>query len=401
MIHFKTEPFALFFAFVAVFSNGSKSLNGVLMDFKQKRFFLLTCLSGLLMGIFYIAFDLVVSGNEPTQMTRASSVYSDYQSAYIDKIQPTNTPKTKTKQAKKTTQPKSKQTANTAKPKTTSKKQPTNSSAIGKQSNFKTKFAREVTPKRRSQAKIKTVKTSPKPTTKPKTTTTQKLTSKQPKKIVQTSPKNNKPKMVIILDDVSTQFQTDMIKKTGLAITPSFFPFEKIFQKHASLASEFPSYMIHLPLEAMNYSSPEKSTLTTTSTARAIAQTVKKAKELLPQAKYINNHTGSKFTSNTRAMQKLIRVLDDNDLKFLDSVTTHKTVSNQVATYEVLKRDVFIDHEDNLEYIKTQIDKAIAKAKKNQVAIVIGHPRTNTLLAINEYRHRLQKEVNLVYIDEL
>ena len=333
------------------------------MDFQQKRFFLLTSLIGLVTGSLYLAFDIAISDIEPLQASKTSSIHTNYQSTYIDKIKPIES----IDDNKDATQTTIKQEVEEAQPKI-----------------IKTNYVRPIVQPVLSVATYAAKRISEKQADTPKIAKT-----------------HNKPKMVIILDDVSTSFQTDMIKRTGLAITPSFFPFERIFQKNASLANEFPSYMIHLPLEAMNYAHPEKSTLTTTSTSRSIAQTVEKAKRLLPHAKYINNHTGSKFTSNTQAMTKLIRVLDDNNLKFLDSVTTHKTVANQVAAYKVLKRDIFIDHEDNLEYIKTQIGKAIEKAKKNQVAIVIGHPRVNTLLALNEYKHRLQKEVDIVYIDEL
>ena len=63
-------------------------------------------------------------------------------------------------------------------------------------------------------------------------------------------------------------------------------------------------------------------------------------------------------------------------------------------------RDVFLDHEIDKEYIKSQIKKAIEVAKMHGSAIAIGHPHSNTIAAISESKSLL-KGVELVLVDKL
>jgi polysaccharide deacetylase 2 family uncharacterized protein YibQ len=88
---------------------------------------------------------------------------------------------------------------------------------------------------------------------------------------------------------------------------------------------------------------------------------------------------------------------------FIDSRTTAQTKVPQVmknygAPY--VARDVFLDHESDLSYIKKQIEVAVNKAKKHGSAIAIGHPRPETLQALAESK-ALFKDVELVRIDGL
>ena len=63
-------------------------------------------------------------------------------------------------------------------------------------------------------------------------------------------------------------------------------------------------------------------------------------------------------------------------------------------------RDVFLDHHMDKPYIKTQIKKAIKIAKSEGVAIAIGHPHANTILALYESR-KLFKDVDLVFVNKV
>ncbi len=51
-------------------------------------------------------------------------------------------------------------------------------------------------------------------------------------------------------------------------------------------------------------------------------------------------------------------------------------------------------------YIKTQIKKAIRIAKVEGVAVAIGHPHANTILALHESK-KLFKDVDLVLINKI
>lgn len=218
---------------------------------------------------------------------------------------------------------------------------------------------------------------------------------------IKTTP--SKPKLAIIIDDMSVRSQVNAIKSLGLHLTMSFLPPSKIHPNSAILASHERRYMVHLPLEALNFSSEEPNTLRVGDSQEKIIQRIKELKRLFPKVHYINNHTGSKFTSNEIAMNRLIYALKSNNIYFIDSRTTADTKAPEVMANFGLKymaRDVFLDHDMDKEMVKKQIRRAVELAKKYGSAIAIGHPHVNTILALSESK-KLFKDIDLVYINQL
>jgi polysaccharide deacetylase 2 family uncharacterized protein YibQ/uncharacterized protein YneF (UPF0154 family) len=214
---------------------------------------------------------------------------------------------------------------------------------------------------------------------------------------------NKKPKLAIIIDDVSTKSQVKAIKSLNIPLTMSFLPPSAARPNSAKLASHESFYMVHLPMEAMNFSAEEPHTIRIKDSQSEISNRIRKIKTLFPKVRYINNHTGSKFTSNEIAMNRLIYAFNKNHIYFVDSRTTAKTKAPKVLKNFGLKyvaRDVFLDHHSDKKYIKKQIQKAIKVAKKNGHAIAIGHPHKNTIQALYESKS-LFKDVELVQVNQV
>ena len=214
---------------------------------------------------------------------------------------------------------------------------------------------------------------------------------------------SNKPKLAIIIDDMSVKSQVNAIKALNIPITMSFLPPSANRPNSAKLASKENFYMVHLPMEAQHFNKEEPFTLRVSDSLKTINNRVTKLKQLFPRVKYINNHTGSKFTSDEIAMNKLISVLKSKKINFIDSRTTAKTKAPKVMKNFGLKyvaRDIFLDNRRDEEYIISQIKKAIKIAKRHGTAIAIGHPHRNTILALNDAKE-LFKDVELVYINRL
>lgn len=214
---------------------------------------------------------------------------------------------------------------------------------------------------------------------------------------------STKPKLAIIIDDMSIKSQVDAIKSLGLPLTMSFLPPRAARPDSAKLASQENFYMVHLPMGAQSFTKEEPLTLHFDDSQSIISLRIKELKKIFPRVEYINNHTGSKFTSDERAMNRLIFALKNEDIHFIDSRTTSDTQAEKVMNNFGLKyvaRDVFLDHHMDKTYIKTQIKKAIQIAKTHGTAIAIGHPHVNTILALRESKN-LFKDVDLVYINKL
>ena len=212
-----------------------------------------------------------------------------------------------------------------------------------------------------------------------------------------------KPKLAIIIDDVSVISHVRAIKSLNIPLTMSFLPPSKFRPNSAKLAQKESVYMVHLPLEAQSFSAEEPMTLRVSDSDEKIQSRIRSIKEAFPRVSYINNHTGSKFTSNEMAMNRLIYALKAQNIYFIDSRTTADTKAPKVMKnfgLEYVSRDVFLDHDMDKESVKEQIKKAIKVAKIHGTAIAIGHPHANTLMALKESKY-LFKDVELVYINRL
>lgn len=213
----------------------------------------------------------------------------------------------------------------------------------------------------------------------------------------------NKPKMAIIIDDVSYKYQVKSILDIGYKVNMSFLPPTPRHDDSAKLAQKLPSYMVHLPLQASSFSHEEKDTLHIGDTLETIDKRIQQIRNWYPQAKYINNHTGSKFTADEKSMDILMQVLKKYDFKFIDSRTTAQTVAQKYAQkygVEFYSRNIFLDNQLEYEYIQGQLKKAVAIAHKTGFSIAIGHPHEQTIKVLKNSKNLL-KNIELIYVDQL
>ena len=213
-----------------------------------------------------------------------------------------------------------------------------------------------------------------------------------------------KPRLVIIIDDVAYKHQADAIKSVNLKLTPSFFPATSAHPETPVLARRFGFYMIHLPMQALGgFKGAEIGTLTVNDDYEKIAKKLQSIKRDFPNLKYINNHTGSRFTSDAAAMDRMMRAVRDENLIFVDSKTTSPTkVYGAAKKYSMpyIARDVFLDHDGSKAAVRKQLKYAVELAKKRSYAIAIGHPHKNTIEVLQESSKLLQ-EVDVVYLKDL
>jgi len=224
-----------------------------------------------------------------------------------------------------------------------------------------------------------------------------------PTKAVIKAPVNNKPKLAIIIDDVTLQSQVNNIQKINHDITMSFMPPIKTHKNSAKIAQPLDFYMVHFPMQANSFKFEETNTLHVGDSYEKIEQRVKKIRQWYPNAQYTNNHTGSKFTSDDQSMDYLFKALTKYDFIFLDSRTTANTKTKKYAKkYKVpyLARNIFLDNKLEYNYILNQLKKSIKIAKKSGYAVAIGHPHKITLKVLRE-AEPLFKDLNLVYVDKL
>ncbi|HEH4644757.1 TPA: divergent polysaccharide deacetylase family protein [Campylobacter coli] len=215
--------------------------------------------------------------------------------------------------------------------------------------------------------------------------------------------KTKQARLAIIIDDMANISQVKALQALNLKVNPSFFPSDKNHIDTPKLALKFDFYMVHLPLAAINYAKPELDTLNPNDTQERIFKKIKQIKKDFKDLKFINNHTGSLFTSNEEAMRKLYKAFEKEGLIFVDSKTIASSKAPKVAKalgQIYIQRDVFLDNQDDVVYIKKQLMDAVKLAKKKGFAIAIGHPRKNTFKALEQSKDLLES-VELVYLSEI
>lgn len=126
-----------------------------------------------------------------------------------------------------------------------------------------------------------------------------------------------------------------------------------------------------------------------------LAQRLDAALAKVPFAAGINNHMGSRMTSQPEPMAWLMGELQRRHLFFVDSRTSAATVAAAKAQdigLAHVSRDVFLDDVRTVEAIAAQLHKGIDLARKQGSAVLIGHPYPQTLEVLERELPRLKSQ---------
>lgn len=189
--------------------------------------------------------------------------------------------------------------------------------------------------------------------------------SKSPRKAL---PAGSRAKLAIIIDDVGTDEQAQKIAALPVRVTPSIFPPEYQRKDTRSLARGFEHYAIHLPMEASSAKN-NSATLRASDNYEKLRGVIAKLRADFPNAKFINNHTGSKFTADERAMQNLLRAMNEHGFLFIDSRTSPATKAKAAMNglgMRYVHRDVFLDNQNSVAAVRKKLREAV-RLLKNRV----------------------------------
>ncbi|HDZ09327.1 divergent polysaccharide deacetylase family protein [Pseudohongiella sp.] len=191
-------------------------------------------------------------------------------------------------------------------------------------------------------------------------------------------------RLVIILDDIGYNAEAGE-RAVGLpgAVTYAVLPFTPHGQALAQMAHDAgKEVMLHAPMSNLAGMALGEGGLTLTLTEAEFIRTLRAAIADIPHVAGVNNHTGSELTAAEQPMQWVMRELKAQDLFFVDSMTTGKSVAAKVAIdnqVPALKRHVFLDNEATAEAIDREFQRAVAIAQQQGFAVAIGHPYPATL----------------------
>ncbi|MHB8485856.1 MAG: divergent polysaccharide deacetylase family protein [Candidatus Acidiferrales bacterium] len=216
------------------------------------------------------------------------------------------------------------------------------------------------------------------------------------------------PRLAIIIDDLGNDLApAEALLKIRYPLTLSILP----SQLHsAEIADEAfrrgDQVMLHLPMEFEgNAAKPEAIELRVGMGASEVDRLLAQMIEAVPHAAGINNHEGSRATTDPALMADVMAVLRQRNLFFIDSRTTAATVAYDAARQAGVRaasRNVFLDDIETREAILRQIELAKSDATREGSAIAIGHPHPATIAALEQALPQLKaRGVRLVFASAL
>lgn len=215
--------------------------------------------------------------------------------------------------------------------------------------------------------------------------------------------KEARPRIAIIIDDLGNSKKIDdevlsIDAPLTLAVLPLLPESKNIAETANSNGKEV---ILHLPMEPHDYprANPGKGALFTSMDDIAILTQLYEDVNSVPGVKGVNNHMGSKFTEDGERMRIVLKQIRDSGLYFIDSKTSPKSRNGSMAREVGLKaasRDVFLDNEQNEDYIDGQIKELKSIARRRGFAIGIGHPHPATIAALKKAIPDIEKEFEIV-----
>lgn len=217
---------------------------------------------------------------------------------------------------------------------------------------------------------------------------------------------NAAPRIAIIIDDIG--YQKSDLKMVALpyAITYAVLPHTPYGKQAAEQAfKQRNDVMLHMPMEALNHPAKEPGALTQHMSRHDVHQALQLALADIPHVIGVNNHMGSLFTSLNQPMAWTMEYLQQQQLFFVDSLTTAKSTARKHAEhYQVplLRRHVFLDNVQTEAAIAKQFQQLLRIARNNGVAIAIAHPYPATYQFLQKYLPQLSQEgIELVAVSTL
>lgn len=198
----------------------------------------------------------------------------------------------------------------------------------------------------------------------------------------------SKYRAAIIIDDVGydrkiVQSLLELNEPLTFAIMPAERYSRQIDEDISKAGQEI---ILHQPMEPLGYPKvdPGKRAILVKMNRQQIKDMLRKNFTEVAHMVGVNNHMGSRATENEAVMREILNVLKERSFFFVDSRTSTKSLAYKMAKKMGLRagyNQVFLDNEDNQQYMEKQLDQAAEIARKNGRVIAIGHAERKHILA--------------------
>ncbi len=195
-------------------------------------------------------------------------------------------------------------------------------------------------------------------------------------------------RLAIVIDDwgyssAAMQPLFDFPYPLTFAVLPHLAESEAAVFRGREVAHEI---ILHQPMEALNADmDPGPGAIYVGMSREEIEEQLQKNLASLGQVVGVNNHMGSRATSDETTMLHVLNYLKGEGLYFLDSLTSHDSVVVDVAErvgipYAVNR--IFLDNINETDEVMDQIRRALQRTGDEPEMVAIGHVRPRTADAL-------------------
>jgi len=199
------------------------------------------------------------------------------------------------------------------------------------------------------------------------------------------------PIIAVVIDDLGhSEGEFSRVMALGEGITLAFLPYTARVAEYAQRArAKGFKILVHMPMEPTDSSAdPGPNALLTGIGDSELMRRLSHNLSRLAGYVGINNHMGSKFSQNRRAMSLVLNELEARGLLYLDSVTVSSTIGARLAEASRMpyaSRDVFLDNLAEQGFIEGQLRAVEKVARQTGRAVAIGHPYDETLEVLRRW----------------
>ena len=207
------------------------------------------------------------------------------------------------------------------------------------------------------------------------------------------------PRIMLVIDDLghnwndTTQGFLHLPVPVTLAVLPELSKSGRVFEE--AQKRDIPT-LLHLPMEPEGGQDPGKHAIRTGMSADDVDEIVGKHLQRYKTFIGVNNHMGSRATTDRPTMRALMMALQKRDLVFVDSQTAPHSLgraAGREAGVWCMANDLFLDDQaEPADVVSANLQRLAQMARKRGLAIGIAHPHPDTLRALLALLPRLQAE---------
>ena len=200
-----------------------------------------------------------------------------------------------------------------------------------------------------------------------------------------------RPMIALVFDDLGLdRVHTARVIRLPGPLTLSFLPYAgDLGHQTAAGRAAGHELLLHMPMEPLAAGlDPGPGALLTRLPPDEILRRLDRGLAAFSGYVGLNNHMGSRFTSDRAQMTPVLAELKRRGLLFLDSVTAGSSVGGEVAASLHLphaQRNVFLDDELTAGSVHANLSRLEEIARRTGAAVAIGHPHEVTLEVVTPW----------------